>query len=292
MLSMSRILAPVDFSERCLGMMPYVKSLAKRYDSEVILLHVVNPFYTVPSTALSGPVMIPIPNSAVTDAQARLDKFAVAELSKLRVRRLLYEGDPASQIVQFAKTKKVQLIAMSTHGYGTLRRFLIGSETAKILHDVSCPVLTGVHTEKRAASKTVKVSRILCAVNLGSESTRVVAWASRLASDLNAQLRLLHVKAPFNAGIEGILPSGLIGRIEKSERERFEKLIRKSGVTIDAADLREGDVPETVCDLAKSTRADLLVVGRGAPDESGGRLTAHAYAIIRQSPCPVISVRY
>src|SRR5204862_125729 len=97
MQSISRILAPVDFSDRCLGMMPYVKAVASRYDSEVILFHVVNPFYTVPPTAISGPVMIPIPESTLPDRQEQLDKFAAAELDGLRVRRLVYEGDPASQ---------------------------------------------------------------------------------------------------------------------------------------------------------------------------------------------------
>jgi len=36
--------------------------------------------------------------------------------------------------------------------------------------------------------------------------------------------------------------------------------------------------------------ADLLVIGRNCADSAGGRLPTNAYAIIRESPCPVLSV--
>ena len=42
MPAISRILVPIDFSERCLGMVPYVRAIAERYEAEVVLLHVVN----------------------------------------------------------------------------------------------------------------------------------------------------------------------------------------------------------------------------------------------------------
>jgi nucleotide-binding universal stress UspA family protein len=51
-----------------------------------------------------------------------------------------------------------------------------------------------------------------------------------------------------------------------------------------------GDVPETVCRLAKEWGADLLVIGRGSASGVLGRLRANAYSIIRQSDCPVVSV--
>ena len=67
----------------------------------------------------------------------------------LRLRRVVYEGDPEAQIAAFAQAEDVQLIVMPTHGYGVFRRYLIGSVTAKVLHDVSCPVLTGAHIDRR-----------------------------------------------------------------------------------------------------------------------------------------------
>ncbi len=290
MLPISRILAPVDFSERSLGIIPYVRALAQNYGSEIVLLHVVNPFYALPPTAISGPVMIPVPEASLTDSQKRLDEFAVAELEGMKVRRLVYEGDPTRQIVEFTRSENVSMIAMPTHGYGPLRRFLIGSETAKILHDVPCPVLTGVHLQERARSRSIKPSTILCALELGPQTRQVLAWASQFASDFNAQLRVLHVLVPLHTGIEGPLPPELARARELGARTKLDELVHEYAPSAPLPELREGKIAETVCDVANSTRADLVVIGRGVPDDAGGTLAAQAYAIIRQSPCPVISV--
>lgn len=50
------------------------------------------------------------------------------------------------------------------------------------------------------------------------------------------------------------------------------------------------DVAEGVRDLALRNRADLVIIGRGAIRTGLGRLHAHSYNIVRESPCPVLSV--
>jgi nucleotide-binding universal stress UspA family protein len=45
-----------------------------------------------------------------------------------------------------------------------------------------------------------------------------------------------------------------------------------------------------VCTAAERLGADVLVVGRGSAAGMFGRLRTNAYSIIRQSPCPVVSV--
>ena len=45
-----------------------------------------------------------------------------------------------------------------------------------------------------------------------------------------------------------------------------------------------------ILDYSKKMNADLLVIGRGSAAGMFGRLRTNAYAIIRQSPCPVVSV--
>jgi nucleotide-binding universal stress UspA family protein len=51
-----------------------------------------------------------------------------------------------------------------------------------------------------------------------------------------------------------------------------------------------GDPPKVICEMAQRQPAGLLVIGRGSAAGVFGRLRANAYAIIRQSPCPVVSV--
>ena len=71
--------------------------------------------------------------------------------------------------------------------------------------------------------------------------------------------------------------------------ERLEKLIAKVGceaeVHVDGA-----DATSYVSRLADEPQADVLVIDRSPKAGVWGRLRTHAYGIIRESPCPVISV--
>ena len=51
-----------------------------------------------------------------------------------------------------------------------------------------------------------------------------------------------------------------------------------------------GNIALAVRNLALRKRSDLVVIGRGAIRSGLGRLFAHSYDIIRESPCPVLSV--
>jgi nucleotide-binding universal stress UspA family protein len=48
---------------------------------------------------------------------------------------VVLQGDPARQFVDFAHSSNTDLIVMPTHGYGQFRQFILGSITAKVLHD-------------------------------------------------------------------------------------------------------------------------------------------------------------
>jgi nucleotide-binding universal stress UspA family protein len=54
--------------------------------------------------------------------------------------------------------------------------------------------------------------------------------------------------------------------------------------------LRAGDPAKAICAAAVQTRSGALVIARGSAAGGFGRLRTNAYAIIRQSPCPVVSV--
>ena len=54
--------------------------------------------------------------------------------------------------------------------------------------------------------------------------------------------------------------------------------------------VESGSVSEETYNHAARFAADLLIIGRHAPKGIAGRLHPHAYAIIRESLCPVISI--
>ncbi|MFY9727865.1 MAG: universal stress protein [Bryobacteraceae bacterium] len=264
MLSVSRILLPMDFSDRCMGMLPYARAVAAKYGAELILLHVEN--------------------------EDELAKVGRERHQDIDVRRVLYDGDPADVIVGFVKSEKIDLIAMPTHGYGVFRRFLIGSVTAKVLHDVSCPVLTGVHMEEQPAPSLAEFSNVLCAIDLGAQSADVLKWATQLATEFHAQFGVVHALPPLSPGLELLFASDWRAEVANMARKDVETLVSAIGPGAAAVYIQEGEPAKTVCSFAKAMGADLLVIGRGPRDRVGGRLTTHSYAVIRQSPCPVISI--
>lgn len=271
-------------------MMPYIKAIASRYRAKITLLHVVNPIYAIPETGISVPALVPVPEWVFKEKSQQLEQFALSELRDLPVRRLVYEGDPEAQIAGFTRTEDVDLVVMPTHGYGVVRRYLIGSITAKVLDDVACPVLTEAQAGVPASLAKGKVSHIVCGIDLGSRSADTLAWASRLAGDFDAKLSLIHVIPPISPGLYVTFTSRLKEEWEEIARKDVENLQKERGVASMSICIQEGDVARTVCSFAHSIGAHLLVIGRGVHVGGAGRLKTNAYAIIRQADCAVLSV--
>jgi nucleotide-binding universal stress UspA family protein len=290
MFPLSKILLPVDFSDRCLGAARYAEALASHFGAEIALVHVVEPLrYDFGELEFAGTVANDVMASRKAQSQQQLEAFLAAELADARVQRVLLEGDPARRIVEYAHDKQVDLIAMPTHGYGPFRRFILGSVTAKVLHDADCPVLTGVHLEQAPSPLSIALRTILCAVDLGPQSRKTLCWASGMASKFRARLALAHAIPCIEARPGDYFDKGLAEEVSRGAREELAQLA--AGIeTPPEMVVDGGDPPQVICRVAGETHADLLVIGRGSAAGLFGRLRTNAYAIIRQSPCPVVSV--
>ncbi len=291
MPELSKILAPVVFSGPCEDAVRHAAALACRFHSELVLLHV----YVPPWAAVASPEGYATPpqydiESTLQRIHDELDKFLCEDLKGVRVRREIYDGDPAVAIAEFAQTEKCDLIVMPTHGYGPFRRFLLGSVTAKVLHDACCPVLTGPHLEHPPEIASPCCRRILCAIDLGPHSRAVLEWAEWMAAAFTSELTVMHVLPSAQTHLDGVyFDPQWRADMAAAARERFAQIQAESGtkheIRIDA-----GDVPQTVRDAAASTEANLVVIGRGHTRRLLGRLRANAYAILRESPCPVLTI--
>src|SRR5262249_47338774 len=135
---------------------------------------------------------------SVMDFQSMLDEekenvksFLKEEFQEVPTTRLALEGDPARRIAEYAGKEKADLIMMPTHGYGPFRRFLLGSVTAKTLHDVECPVWTSAHVAENPPLPA-GYRNILCAIDLSPNSLPLLRWASLFACEQGAKLKLAH----------------------------------------------------------------------------------------------------
>jgi nucleotide-binding universal stress UspA family protein len=283
------ILFPVDFSERSRAAAPFVLSMAQRYGAPVVALHVLQP----PPPIYGGmntvyPEAYDLTGMA-DDLRGELLKFAETELPQVNVRCVVETGDPGTVIAEYAEDEKMDLIAMPTHGYGAFRRALLGSVTAKVLHDSRVPVWTSAHCPEASHRAHPKPRHILCAVGLRPESRRTLEMAIGIASDCDATVELVHVA-----------PEGEISALNTEEqlqevlvdaaRTELVKIQEAAGSDVEMI-LAGGNIATLVRNVAVRKRADLVVIGRGCLNDAGlGRLRSNAYAIIRESPCPVLSV--
>jgi nucleotide-binding universal stress UspA family protein len=291
MLSVQRILVPVVFADTSRHVVNQAAWLARRFHAEMILLHVVTPLSYPAGLLESGHEITARDLQArlVERAREDLDRALRPELDGIVVTRVLLRGDPAHEIVTTARDRNVDLIVMSTRGEGAFYRFLLGSVTAKVLHESHCPVWTGAHLED-APAREFSIRHILCSVDLSPHSPRTVSMAAEMAAAVNATLTLVHI----TTGVEVWGPGGshvdpnwkeVIVGIATAEIAKLQQDVgTKAEVIIDS-----GDVPQLLNRAAERTKADVLVIGHN-PGRSHLGDNGEGYGIIRESPIPVLAL--
>lgn len=292
MPSLSRILVPVEFSPRCRGAVQYAEALSCHFHCEIVLLHVVMPplanFSSFEAMAYTsaGDLACEIAEQRTAD----LETFPCSAPPDAGVRRVVLEGDPTQTIVQFAASENCDLIVMPTHGYGPFRRFLLGSVTAKVLHDAICPVWTGPHMESAPDYSTLHFHNIVCAIDLGLRSREVLCWAAGFAREFGAELSVVHAIPASATRLGGFyFDPDWRTQLTKTAMERIAFLRQEMEIEASVA-IEAGEPPVVVASVAETMNADLLVIGRGSTPRAHGHLPTNAYAIVRAASCPVVTI--
>jgi nucleotide-binding universal stress UspA family protein len=288
MLNIKRILLPVDIPIASFDVIHQAATLARHFDSAVVLLHVV----TAQSLAASKPEdnrelahdgLLAVIKE---EAQKQQDQSLGRELDGLAIQCMSGTGDAAMVIIQTAEQEKADLIMMPSYGF-TFYQFLMGSVTAKVLHETECPVWTGAHVEGRPVQEFA-IRNVLCAVEFGPRADITVSWGAQMAAEFGARLTLANVTAsvkfwgPGGSYVDQKWKEALVG----DASEQMGKLQHHAGIKADVF-IGSGDVPTVLSQAAKQTKADLLVTGCYP---YGGHLETRGYGIICAVPIPVLSV--
>ena len=287
------ILVPVDFSERSVAAAEHAAVLAKRFDSNLIVLHVVPP-NAYEATAFEGGsyvVGLPTRDELRASAEARLANVIAQASPDRPVGKLIVFGRPSEEIAKQTHEGEIDLIVMPTHGYGPFRRFILGSVTTKVLHDVECPVLTGAHVPEIPTVDANPYRRIACAVDLTEHSETVIGWASDFAKAYGAELTLIHAVPELVTGTPygDWYPTDMKDILIQTGRQRAGEMLERVGCKAEVH-IASGPPQKVVRDFAADSDTELLVVGRSSEEPTLGRLRTNAYSIIREAPCPVVSI--
>ena len=290
MLSFRKILFPVDFSSRCQQATPYVAAIARKFKSEITLLHAFGIYDGMSYGAASPSAVYAAYEQSVRRRRSEeLEAFGRENLAGLAVTRVLESGDAASRITQHAEQDDMNLIIMPTHGHGTFRQLLLGSVTSKVLHDTQRPIWTTAHSEGLAPNAFQEIRNIVCAVDLCSNAVQVIRAAHDVASQYSASVRLVHAIPYLDLG-RGVIEDAPFERfLFDTATERLEALQREAETEFESW-VKPGQVSSVIRDSVSACDAQLVVIGRGRLHKALGRLITSVSAIIRESPCPVLSV--
>ena len=288
MLDIRTILAPVDLSERSEGALDHAAALAAHFGAKLLCVHVVPP--APHEYQLLGQGSAPeLAREQIEQLEKRLRSLVRGIESACDAETLVATGDPAHRIATLAAARDVDLAVMATRGHGTFRRLLLGSVVAKVLHDVSCPVMTGVHLDDLPDFRTVPYKTVACALGMRdrAHSEKVLRFASEFAQSWSASLHVIHVPPSIDWSAGEWFPDETQQLVKAASREKLESLLADTGC--EATVHTEGlEAPAYAAQVIRDVQADVLVVGRSP--EHGLLGGGDAFSLIRESPCPVISV--
>jgi nucleotide-binding universal stress UspA family protein len=282
---------PVDFSDRATAAARHAVALAERFGAPLLFAHVIPPAppeYAGFEGGYYAARFGPVTEDGLRRVERQLQELARQAAGASPFETVVREGDPGREIARLVEESRADLIVMPTHGYGPFRRFVLGSVTAKVLHDSECPVFTGTHVEEIPAGVPGLFHRIAVAVDLGTHSEKVLRWAACFGEAYNSELVLVHA-APSLEVSGQYMGAEWRSTLVQMATDQAEKLLQRAEcqarLWIDS-----GDVTRYVPAAVEASGAGLLVIGRSVHQGLLGRLRTNAYALIRESPVPVISV--
>jgi len=145
MLPITKILCPTDFSEPSYKALEAASEMAKNFNAEIILIHILSPVFIYPAAAAPGIMKTRDINDIDRDEMAYKSLSMTLEQrvpDPIKARSILGKGNPADEIARSAKNEKADLIVIGTHGFTGWRHLVLGSVAEKVVRLSHCPVLT------------------------------------------------------------------------------------------------------------------------------------------------------
>ena len=296
-IEVNNILAPVDFSPASLRGVAFAASVAKRFHSQLHLIHVVER----PSLPKWGYVHLTFKAAKLRHAaKERLQGLSLecgidpALIGSVKVRR----GDAEFEICRAAAEENADIIVIASHGLGGLKDTFIGTTSEGVVRHARCTVLTiREHTFAidEAQQPRFAPKRILLTTDFSEASKKAFPYAVALARKFGASLMLVYVvpsHLPAEISHMGIVveEKAMLSEIEE-HLPRFREAELDPQVHVETLVLSGGPAHE-ICATAETQSADLIVIStHGHTGLKRFPLGSVTENVVRHAPCPVLVVR-
>jgi nucleotide-binding universal stress UspA family protein len=302
---MKTILVPLDGSTLAEQVLPTVRLLAPLMPAHILLLHVVSEadrFHLLFDDPQGlGETERPIgPERENQVLRSNAEEYLGEQAAKLRALGLevdyeiQFDSAPEA-IVATAQRVGASLIAMGTHGNTGLRRWALGSVTAKVLHATNTPVLV-VRGEEHATRRAIR--RIMLPLDGSDFARKAIPLAASLASAAQAELVLFSVVSPpLLEAPEYLAKYGNFDAAVAQIRDRlleelgpYAKQLAESGVVVTPM-ATSGLIADTIIDEAEHGGIDLIVMAtHGATGVRRWALGSIADKVLHATTTPLLLV--
>jgi len=271
------IMAPTEGSDSERAALSVGVKLAQRFDADLRLVRVETAPLVIETVA--RPPVLEITEQTLRDERlARLRKLEalgteLRVLGEIPVITALEDGPVAPTLRAYAKKFNVDLIVMSSHSRGGLKRITLGSVTDYLVRQTNIPVLVvKPPVSFIGATPEETVGRIIVPLDGSVLAEQILPEVSALALRLNSTVSLLHVLAPVNYSQKQIMQPGLPWwdtdiAIADDYLTCAARHLTEEGVSVSKEVVLSDDVATAILDYATRTRADLIAI---ATHGSGG----------------------
>lgn len=290
-----RILTTTDFSSGSKAGTDYAINLARKFGSDVVILHVIEPL--PPLEGMEALPLVSAQSELIKQANSRLKKMThLTGASRLHLSSRVRMGKPFRGIIAAAGEHEADLIVMATHGYTGLKHALLGSTAEWVVRHAPCSVLTVPSSRRRAPTneRGLEMSRILVPLDFSELSKTALPWACFLARSFQAEVILVNVTEIFP--MEHLLGAEMMNHALMPLMKDAEinlQCMAKSLLGVKGSVAVRAGVPfKEICQAAQDLGAELIVLTtHGYTGVKHMWLGSTAERVVRAAPCPVLVVR-
>ncbi len=141
MISLKKILCPIDHSDCSKEALKYAVSFAMKDEAKLYLLHIIDiRSFNESLDAMSK--QIPDEETLEQLRIKLLDCIPEEIREDMNVEAIVVQGIPFAEIISTAREKEIDMIVIGSHGRTGIAHMMLGSVSEKVVRKAPCPVLT------------------------------------------------------------------------------------------------------------------------------------------------------
>jgi len=187
---MNKILVPIDFSEHSEYALEVAAELAKKYNAEIVTVHMMGLTQNMVNKDDSQGVFEAMYHMKL--AKKQFEDFLDKDYLKgIKIQSTVQNYKIFNELDAIAKEHEADLIVMGSHGSSGMREVFVGSNTEKVVRTSSVPVLV---IKNRIINFNVKKMVFACDFSL--DFVPAFKKAQELAKTFNSTLQLVYINTP------------------------------------------------------------------------------------------------